>query len=384
MSSRGKDDYAAASAMPRGGVFAMKFAHMAHVWGKRGMTPQQRYGQLWRELELCDDLGFDYGFSVEHHFTPMESWMSAPNLYTAAAGARTRNLRLGAMGHVVALHHPVRLLEEIAIADQMLGGRLEVGLVPGILPHYFGPFGVEFQTRREVTLEFARFMKVAFAATGPVDFAGKHIKQTQLQLSVDPVQRPHPPMWMETRDRATLEFCAQEGLHTGYFFLFPRSEAKSRYAPYLKGWRDNGFPGTPNIAYSTVVYVDETDEKALAIAREDAGQAYKGFFSYSDDPAEIRDKQLETADYFKQRGEPGAVEIILNMLDPDYLLEHELVLIGSPETVARQLRSWAAEGSFNTFFGEFNFGNLAEADLLRSIRMFGEKVIPQLRGFEPF
>jgi alkanesulfonate monooxygenase SsuD/methylene tetrahydromethanopterin reductase-like flavin-dependent oxidoreductase (luciferase family) len=362
----------------------MRFAHFSHVWGKRGMTPRQRYEQLWRELELADRLGFDYGFCVEHHFTPMESWMSAPNLYVAAAGARTRQLRLGAMGHVVALHHPVRLAEEIAVADQMLGGRLEVGLVPGILPHYFAPFGVPFQTRREITLEFAQFLKAAYRSAGPADFDGKHIKQKQLTLSVQPVQRPHPPMWMETRDRPTLEFCAKEGIHTGYFLLFPRQEAKTRYAPYIKSWRENGWPGIPNIAYSTVVFVDETDAKARAAAIDYAGQAYKGFFAYSDDSDEIRKKQRETADYFLERGEPGAAEIILNLLDPDYLEANDLILIGAPDTVARKLRAWVEEGSFNTFFGEFNFGELAEDDMLRSIRLFGEQVIPQLRNFEPF
>jgi len=39
---------------------------------------------------------------------------------------------------------------------------------------------------------------------------------------------------------------------------------------------------------------------------------------------------------------------------------------------------------FNTFFGEFNFGDLAEEDLMRSIRLFGTEVIPPLRDFEPF
>jgi alkanesulfonate monooxygenase SsuD/methylene tetrahydromethanopterin reductase-like flavin-dependent oxidoreductase (luciferase family) len=362
----------------------MRFAHFAHVWGKKGLTPHQRYEQLWRELQICDELGFDYGFSVEHHFTPKESWMSSPNLYAVAAGARTKRLRLGAMGHVVALHHPVRLLEEIALADQIIGGRLEVGLVPGILPHYFGPFGADFQNRREITLEFARFMKAALRTDDPVDFDGKAIKQKQLTISVGSIQKPHPPMWMETRDPPTLEFCAREGLHTGYFLLFPRSEAKARYAPYLKGWKEHGWPGRPNIAYSTVVYVDDTDQKALDVALADAGSAYKGFFSYSDDPEEIRIKQREAADYFAQRNDPGASELILNMLDPQYLLEKDLVLIGSPDTVARKLRSWATEGSFNTFFGEFNFGNLPEKEMLRSIRLFGEHVIPQLRDFEPF
>ena len=53
----------------------MKFAHFSHVWGKPNMTAHQRYEQLWRELELCDEIGFDYSFCVEHHFRPDESWM---------------------------------------------------------------------------------------------------------------------------------------------------------------------------------------------------------------------------------------------------------------------------------------------------------------------
>jgi len=60
------------------------------------------------------------------------------------------------------------------------------------------------------------------------------------------------------------------------------------------------------------------------------------------------------------------------------------VLIGSPDTVATKLRKWAEEGTFNTFFGEFNFGNIAEADLMRSLRLFGTEVMPRLRDFEPF
>ena len=103
----------------------MNFAHFSHIWGKGGMTPYQRYEELWRELELCDQLGFDYSFCVEHHFRPDESWMSSPSFYAVGAGARTRRMRVGPMGYIVPLYHPLRLAEEIAIVDQMLGGRLE-------------------------------------------------------------------------------------------------------------------------------------------------------------------------------------------------------------------------------------------------------------------
>jgi alkanesulfonate monooxygenase SsuD/methylene tetrahydromethanopterin reductase-like flavin-dependent oxidoreductase (luciferase family) len=362
----------------------VRFAHFAHVWGKQGYTPRRRYEELWRELEVADAHHFDYGFCVEHHFRPDESWMSAPTLYAVSAGARTKHLRLGAMGFIASLHHPLRLAEEIAIADQMIGGRLEFGLVPGILPSYFAPFGIDFGGRREVTLETARFLKTAFTNGGQIDFDGEKMHHHGFALGVNALQQPHPPMWMETRDAPTLAFCAEHGLHTGYFFVFSRKEAHERYAPYLAAWKKHGHPGTPNIAYSTVVYVDETDEKAMATAKAHAGVAYRGFFDPTDDPAELRKSQEWTADYFRTRGEERAAEVFLNMLDPDWLVEKDLVLIGSPETVARKLKAWAAEGSFNTFFGEFNFGQLKEAEILRSIRLFGTEVIPRLRDYEPF
>ena len=60
------------------------------------------------------------------------------------------------------------------------------------------------------------------------------------------------------------------------------------------------------------------------------------------------------------------------------------MFIGSVETVTEQLHAAAANGLFNTFMGEFNFADLPEDDLMRSIRLFGEEVMPALSNFEPF
>ncbi len=228
------------------------------------------------------------------------------------------------------------------------------------------------------------FLKAAFADAEPFDFAGEFNSYENLLLAVNPVQKPHPPLWMETRDPATLAFCAREGVNTGYFLLFPRADAAPRYKTFLADWRAAGWQEPPLIAYSTVVYVDETDEKALQTALSEAGRAYRGFFPPEVGGGDMARAQLVTAELFEQRGEPGAAEVIRNLLDPDYLLEHDLILIGSPETVARRLRDYASDGMFNTFFGEFNFGDLAEEDLMRSIRLFGTEVMPALRDFEPF
>jgi alkanesulfonate monooxygenase SsuD/methylene tetrahydromethanopterin reductase-like flavin-dependent oxidoreductase (luciferase family) len=362
----------------------VKFAHFAHVWGKTGMTPHDRYEQLWRELELADGLGFDYGFCVEHHFRPHESWSSAPSMYVAAAGARTKTMRIGAMGYIVPLYNSLRLAEEIALADQMLGGRFEIGLVPGISPGYFAPFGLDYDARKTPTLEYVDYLRAAFGPQ-PFSFHGKHHNTDEVTLAVLPAQKPHPPMWMQSRDPETLEFIARNGMNTGYFLVYPRDEAAPRYRKFLGDWAAAGWANAPRIGYSTVVYVDETDQKALDTALQQAARAYEGFLPPVDEPGtDLQARAHKHAEMFITRGEHGAAEIMANLFDPDYILENDLMFIGDPDTVTAKLKDAAASGMFNTFLGEFNFGDLAEDDLMRSIRLFGEHVVPALGDFEPF
>ena len=133
-----------------------------------------------------------------------------------------------------------------------------------------------------------------------------------------------------------------------------------------------------------MVYVDETDEKAIENGLFRASRAYEGFLAPAKPGETFEDRAREHAKMFVGRGEPGASEIMQHLFDADYLFKHDLVFIGSPETVAAKIRAAAEEGVFNVFMGEFNFADLPEDALLRSIRLFGEKVIPALRGYEPF
>jgi alkanesulfonate monooxygenase SsuD/methylene tetrahydromethanopterin reductase-like flavin-dependent oxidoreductase (luciferase family) len=362
----------------------MKFAHFSHVWAKPGMTPHQRYEELWRELALCDDLGFDYAFCVEHHFRPDESWMSSPSLFAVGAAARTRRMRVGPMGYIVPLYHPLRLAEEIALVDQMVGGRLELGLVPGINADYFRPFGLDYGQRKSPTLEFVDYLRTAYGPSQPFSFHGQDFNTESAELAVQPFQRPHPPLWMMSRDPQTLEFCAQNGINPGYFLIYPRTDAAPRYRKFLADWRAAGWERKPNIAYCTVVYVDDSDEKAVETARLRASRAYEGMMVPPKAGQTFEERVRVHAEKFMGRGEPGASEILVNLFDPDYLMKHDLVFIGSVETVTNKIRAAAEAGVFNTFMGEFNFSDLPEEDLMRSIRLFGEKVMPALREYEPF
>ena len=227
-------------------------------------------------------------------------------------------------------------------------------------------------------------MRAAFGETQPFSYHGQEFHTDNARLSVMPMQQPHPPLWMMSRDPQTLEFCSRNGVNPGYFLVYPRADAAPRYHKFLQDWARVGWPDKPNIAYCTVVYVDETDEKAIDTALFRASRAYEGFLKPGQPGETFEVRAAEHAKMFVGRGEPGASEIMQHLFDGDYLFKNDLVFIGSAETVARKLRTAAETGVFNVFMGEFNFADLPEPDLMRSIRLFGEKVIPALRDYEPF
>ncbi|HXV48630.1 MAG TPA: LLM class flavin-dependent oxidoreductase [Candidatus Binatia bacterium] len=359
----------------------MKFAHFSHVWNKPGMTAAERYHQLWRELVLADELGFDYGFSVEHHFNPNESWMPSPSIYCTAAAAHTRRLRIGPMGFIAPLYDPIRIAEEAAVLDNVLDGRFELGLVAGIVPDFFGPYGADFQNRRDLTHETLALVKSALAAPGSFSFAGPHHQYRDVTLGVKPLQKPHPPIWVHSRDADTLALLARQGVHTGYLFLVPRVEVAPRYREYLRLWNEARHPGKPNIGYWVLVYVDETDEKAITKARPLFEYCFTNVFGTRADGGI---GYLRLAENHARRGNPAGAEIARHSIDVEYMQQRNLAFVGSPQTVIAQIKAAAGEGVFNTVLGEFNIGGIAEEDLMRSIKLFGAEVLPALRAFEPY
>lgn len=351
----------------------MKFAYFSHVWGRPGQTPGQRYDELWREVELAEELGFDYAFSVEHHFTPHESWMPSPAIFCAAAAMRTSRIRLGPMGYVPPLYHPLRIAEEVATLDQLTGGRLEVGLASGVTDDFFGPYGADFGQRRELTKESVDLVRTALSTDGPFDFAGPAHSMSDVSLSFGAVQKPHPPLWVPTTNRATLRYLAGIGAHTSATMLLPRSMLGTVYRHYVDWWRAAGHPGEPNIGYWTLVHVAPTDEEAESRAYPHIVHTLTKTLGYGQADAGRSGSAVA--------GSSGlsTAEILQHAGDVSFLRRHNLVFVGSPETVASQIKAAADEGCFNAVLAELNFGHLTEAEIESSATLFSTEVMPALR-----
>src|SRR5436309_13319596 len=97
-----------------------------------------------REAALADELGADVIWLAEHHFDGISVYADPIVL----AGAHAASLRHAGLGFAViqtALHHPIRLAEQMALLDHLLKGRLIVGLGRGssLKYHVYQGFGIE-------------------------------------------------------------------------------------------------------------------------------------------------------------------------------------------------------------------------------------------------
>src|SRR5215471_16958401 len=85
------------------------------------------YQDALAQLELADELGFDYAWEVEHHFLEEYSHSPAPEVFLGAASQRTKRIRLGHGILQLTTTHPAKIAERISALDLLSNGRVELG-----------------------------------------------------------------------------------------------------------------------------------------------------------------------------------------------------------------------------------------------------------------
>src|SRR5919201_189975 len=135
-----------------------------HLIGSPGMAPAaERFGETLDHIALADQLGFDAVWVAEHHFSNY-GYSANPLLLIARASATAPRVRFGQAVLVTPFWHPLRLAEDIAIADLLTGGRLEIGLGRGYQPLEFQGFSVDQASSRAIFEEQVELMRLAWTA----------------------------------------------------------------------------------------------------------------------------------------------------------------------------------------------------------------------------
>jgi alkanesulfonate monooxygenase SsuD/methylene tetrahydromethanopterin reductase-like flavin-dependent oxidoreductase (luciferase family) len=328
--------------------------------------PGQLYAERLDLLAEAEVLGFDIYHLAEHHGTPL-GLAPSPGVFLAAAAMRTTRIRLCPLVYVLPLYQPIRLAEEIAMLDQLSGGRLEIGLGKGGNPDELRAYGIDpadAQRRYDEVLGSV----MPLLAGGTVDAPGSMADGTVLPIR--PRQLPHPPLWYPTSNPQSVARLGPQGINTilGFSFRSPTVE-QTRLCrdEYFAGVADAP-PGTamggagqpePRFGIMRNVYVGESDRDA----RDCAVGAMEVFHE-------------QFTALWRRYGDPGFIG------PPDFAraIDEGKVIAGSAAAVRAQLTGMLRATGCNHFAGAFAFGSLSQAQARSSLRRFAEDVAPALRG----
>lgn len=349
------------------------------TWGNLGLKlPPRRFVQ--QELEmmvLAEEIGFDATWTPEHHFDA--NYAACPDNFLALSyvAARTETIKLGLGAVILPWNDPVRVVEKLAMLDHASDGRLLVGFGRGLAKMEYAGFGIDMGTSRERFEEAAR-MVLEGIGTATVENDGPFYPQARVDIhpAPDPALAERLYSVGMTPDSALL--AADLGATLLCFVTAPSEEMKPLIDGYRERFRErHGRPAPPEVLVD-FAYVHEDADEAARVGREYAGRYYesvvshynfdgthfaetKGYEAYADGAKAIRDAGLDAAADAYVAPQAG---------------------IGTPEQVIENFRRRREVLGETSVMATFLYGAMPYEVAERSIRLFSQEVMPELRRME--
>jgi alkanesulfonate monooxygenase SsuD/methylene tetrahydromethanopterin reductase-like flavin-dependent oxidoreductase (luciferase family) len=341
------------------------------------------------QVELADRLGFDYVWEVEHHFLEEYSHSSAPEVFLAAAAARTQRIRLG---HGIvqippAVNHPARVAERVATLDLISDGRVELGTGESSSAAELGGFLIDRTRKREMWEDAMAAIARMFVEEPFAGWSSEFWSMPPRNVVPKPLQKPHPPLWVACSRRETIQFAARNGIGA-LSFSFVEPEDAGQWVEEYYGIIDSdecvpiGFDVNPNVA--VVLPMMLHDDEATAIERGIDGAHFFGYSlaHYYGMGQHQPGRTVVWDEFLANRDERGFARSIVT---PDAaplavkIMQHGLGslrgAIGTPEQVLDLCRRYEAVGVDQVIF-VLQAGPNRHEHICESLELFAQRVIP--------
>jgi alkanesulfonate monooxygenase SsuD/methylene tetrahydromethanopterin reductase-like flavin-dependent oxidoreductase (luciferase family) len=338
----------------------MKFGIFDHL-DRNNLPLQQFYEERLKIIEAYDRGGFYSYHTAEHHATPL-GLASSPSVFLAAVAQRTKTLRFGPLVYTLPLHHPLRLVEEICMLDQLSRGRLDLGVGRGISPIETAYFGVDPDVRQKMFLEGLQILQQALTQRS-LTFHGQFYDYADVPMELEPFQKPHPPFWSGAGSPEGGEAAGRSGFNLVANALTAQVRViADRYRAALATDHPSATPRTsPLLGLARFVIMGETDAEALTIARR-AYPLWHQHFHHLFRKHGTVPHMGERPPHFDQIRDGGRG------------------IAGSPATVARMIKEQMEEAGTNYFVAQFAFGDLTFAEVSRTVDLFVREVMPAFKS----
>lgn len=310
-----------------------------------GFEDSQGYESFIEYVVEADRLGFERLFMVEHHFTG-QGQVSSSMTVLAYLAARTRRIRLGTAVVVLPWHNPVLVAEQVATLDLLTGGRVDFGVGKGYRRTEFDGFCIPMDEANERFDEALEVIRKAWTTEGRFSHHGKRWHYDNILVEPEPLQRPHPPLWLAAGSRDSIRRAAREGY---------------------------------NLLLDQLAQVDQIIER-IAIFREECervGRPYRADLVATARPLQMIHHESERAEAYATRKRVLSVigDLARDKL-PDRIEDDTAALLGMPDEVIARLKQLEAGGCSTILLVDPNasVGNL---------RAFAREVMPAFGLAQP-
>ncbi|MEQ8718281.1 MAG: LLM class flavin-dependent oxidoreductase [Acidimicrobiales bacterium] len=312
------------------------------------------YSELLDQIEWVDDLGcFESVWLSEHHFTE-DGYLPAVTPMMAAIAQRTRRIRIGTQVLLAPLHHPLRLAEEIAVVDQLSGGRVELGLAPGYRAHEFEVLGIPRQQRGSRTDETIELLLQAWTGE-PFSHHGRHFDFDDVIVTPPPSQSPHPPIWIGGSSVAA----AQRAVRFGAAFLADQGTPPEAIDAFVQAQRQLTSNNLRPLGTNRMIYVCDDTEQGW--------QEIEPHLRYQENVYE--------AWYRDEKPGPHDTPETMRERTP---MSREVNIVGTPDEVVAEITRQHGDQPFDLLTFWARPPGLSISSSNRSIEMFAAEVEPRL------
>jgi alkanesulfonate monooxygenase SsuD/methylene tetrahydromethanopterin reductase-like flavin-dependent oxidoreductase (luciferase family) len=340
------------------------FGLFDHIEDIPGTPTRQLFQDRLDLIKMADEAGLAGFHLAEHHGGDL---CMAPNqdVFIGAASQITTDIRLGPMVKLLPLHHPVQIVEDMCVLDQLTGGRLDYGVGRGAVPAEHGWFGTEYREARERFTDTLGIIADALKSGTVSSENSKFYDFGPMPMYIKPLQESIP-FWYPGNP-------VTAGRH-GMNLMWPGPIDQKSYDTYVETWhkhkgdsiRLDGPGSEPKVGCSMMLAISDDESEAKDIARRAReGLARRTRAGHKYDLQVLEEHELDDAQAALRQIEAGL----------DIAIEAGS---GTPSQIAERFSQLLAPGMIDHVVLMIPTGDMTMAEAKRTLELFVTEVKPQL------
>ncbi|MDH3699995.1 MAG: LLM class flavin-dependent oxidoreductase [Alphaproteobacteria bacterium] len=328
----------------------------------RGQFPQEedmrvRFDEMVEQVRLIDRLGFASLTKGMHYSShPLQSFNQL--VFHSRMAAESSNLRLNFGIILLSLHKPLDIAEQLASLDVMSGGRVIFGAALGYREVELAAFGVQ---RKQIVRRFTENIEAIkrLWTEDTVSMKGSFFELLDANVSVKPIQTPHPPVWIGANADPAIERAARIG---DCWYVNPHNRMDTiqhQVDVYKRALDAAGKPFPKEFPGRRECFVAGSRDEAIRLCRPYLAKKYEVYHSWG------QDKVMPDGD-----NDLG--------LDFDELIKDRFFL-GGPDEVAEQIIAYTKQTGINHHVLSCQWPGMPQNMVLDTLQLLAEEVFPRVR-----